>query len=411
MRGVYHNRLARMTHKLDFIEAALAHRQSMQQRRQLKVVDPQSDGWVTVDGRAMLDFCSNDYLGLSRHPLLIARSQEYLLRFGSGATASRLICGNRSFFGPVEERLASLKGSEAALIFNSGFQANVSILPVLADRSSLILSDQLNHNSLIQGARLARCRIEVFRHNDLEHLRLLLSQSRHHNYSRKIIVTESIFSMDGDLCPLDELVAIADAFDAILVVDEAHATGVAGPKGMGLTCGKGVDVSVGTFSKACGAFGAYVACSRTMREYLINCSPGLIYSTALPPAVLGAVDAALEVIPGMASERRRLHQHAAELRRALQDLGWDCGKAAAQIVPITVGPEAVALELSQWLARHDIFATAIRPPTVERDRSRIRLAVSAVHQKEDITRVIDVFSRWSRTVHPAPLNQQTKSSI
>jgi 8-amino-7-oxononanoate synthase len=383
-----------MSAKWDFMEMELHARQERRQRRALETVAPGEGATLQVGDRTMINFCSNDYLGLARHPLLKQRAGEYLERFGAGSGSSRLICGNQPFFASVEEKLAALKGTEAALVFNSGFQANVTILPALADRDTLILSDRLNHNSLIQGARLARCRVEIYNHNDTDHLRTLLERHHHQNFSRILIVTESVFSMDGDLCPLDELVSLSQVFGAILVVDEAHATGVLGHQGMGLAQGRGVDVVVGTFSKACGTFGAYVAGSRNLREYLINCCAGIIYSTALPPAVLGAVAGALELIPAMDAERRRLHANADLLRTAIERMGWDCGRSATQIVPVVVGSESRTMALSQWLAANGIYASAIRPPTVERDRSRIRLAVTALHQSEDIQRVIDAFRQW-----------------
>ncbi|RJQ84617.1 MAG: 8-amino-7-oxononanoate synthase [Desulfobacteraceae bacterium] len=385
-----------MPDKFAFIDAELQARQILGRRRFLQTTEADQGAMLRIGDRPMLNFCSNDYLGLSRHPLLIERARQFTARFGAGSTSSRLICGNHSFFEPVEERLAALKGTEAALIFNSGFQANTTVLAALADRESLILSDRLNHNSLIQGARLARCRIDIFDHNDMDHLRKRLAVRQREEFSRILIVTESIFSMDGDQCPLDELVAIARASGAILVVDEAHATGVSGPQGMGLTCGKGVDVVIGTFSKACGAFGAYVAGTRKMRDYLLNCCAGIIYSTALPPGVLGAVSAALELIPGMQAERKTLHAHAGDLRTALDRLGWDCGRSTTHIVPVMAGRENEAVSLSAHLAENNIFAGAIRPPTVEENKSRIRLAVTAVHRGEDIEKVIDAFARWSR---------------
>ncbi|MFZ1984584.1 MAG: 8-amino-7-oxononanoate synthase [Desulfatitalea sp.] len=383
-----------MNTKWDFLEKELHARQERRQRRFLETVDPGEGATLQVGDRTMINFCSNDYLGLARHPLLKQRACEYLEHYGAGSGSSRLICGNQPFFASVEEKVAALKGTEASLVFNSGFQANVTLLPALADRDALILSDRLNHNSLIQGARLARCRVEIFEHNDTDHLRALLEHHRPQGFSRILIVTESVFSMDGDLCPLEELVALAQAFEAILVVDEAHATGVLGPQGMGLTHSRGVDVVVGTFSKACGTFGAYVAGSQHLRDYLINCCAGIIYSTALPPAVLGAISGALELIPAMDADRRRLRANADLLRTSLQRMGWDCGRSATQIVPVVVGPESKAVALSQWLAANGIYASAIRPPTVERDRSRIRLAVTALHQSEDIQRVIDAFGQW-----------------
>ncbi len=385
-----------MRSKFDFIDAHMERLGQQNRRRHLKVVEHAKGTRVRVGGRQMVNFCSNDYLGLAEHPLLQQRAREFMQRHGAGSRASRLVCGNHAFFEQLEERLAALKGSEAALIFNSGFQVNVSILAALADRESLILSDRLNHNSLIQGARLARCRVEVFDHNDPDHLQALLDEHSGRRYSRMLIVIESIFSMDGDRCPLDDMVALARRYGAILVVDEAHATGVIGPHGMGLTYGKGVDVAIGTFSKGCGSFGAYVACSRKVCDYLINVCAGIIYSTALPPAVLGAICAALELIPGMDAERDRLQDRAQWLREALQRQGWDCGASSTQIVPVVVGKESDTLALSRLLEKNRVFAAAIRPPTVEVNKSRIRLAATLLHSQADLQRVVDAFALWTR---------------
>jgi 8-amino-7-oxononanoate synthase len=225
-------------------------------------------------------------------------------------------------------------------------------------------------------------------------LRELLHTARQQKYSRILIVTESVFSMDGDCCPLDEMADLALNFGAILVVDEAHATGVSGPQGMGLTCGKPVDVVIGTFSKALGSFGAYVACSRKIRDYLLNCCAGIIYSTALPPPVLGAISAALDLVPGMERERCTLHARAAALRATLGRMGYNCGRSTTQIVPVTIGLESETTALSEHLADRGIFAQAIRPPTVEAKTSRIRLAVTASHGSEDIGVVVDALGEW-----------------
>ncbi len=344
-----------------------------------------------------MNFCSNDYLGLSKHPLLIKRAVEFTERYGAGATASRLICGTYDCFQAVEEKLAALKETEAALILNSGFQANVSILPALADRQTLILSDQLNHSSIIQGVLLSRCHVLRFRHNDLAHLEELLKKNIdkgpcfNSTRARRLIVTESVFSMDGDQSDIGRLVGLARAFDALLVVDEAHATGVLGPRGMGLCCGKGVDLTIGTFGKACGSFGAYAACSRKLRDYLVNCCAGFIYSTAMPPSVIGSIDAALDLIPGMGEERKELHAKADFLRLRLQNLGWRTGASNTQIIPVMVGDEMEAMALSNHLKSKGVLATAIRPPTVPDGQSRIRLALSANHTVEHLEYLIQLF--------------------
>lgn len=387
--------MKKVAHKFAFIEEELAKRHRSQRFRSLKMVEPVSEVEVDLNGRIMLNFCSNDYLGLSKHFILKERATEFIERYGAGSTASRLICGTYRCVGEVEEKLASLKGTEAALILNSGFQANVSLLPALVDRESLILSDSLNHRSIIEGSRLSCCSVKVFRHNDMKHLRHLLAENNV-KYHRILIITESVFSMDGDQSDINELVKLSEEFHALLIVDEAHATGVMGRGGMGLTCGKKVDVTVGTFGKALGSFGSYITCSKQMRDYLVNCCSGFIYSTALPPPVIGAIDAALDLIPTLSQERRELQEKAEFLRVALHEMGWDTGKSTTQIVPVITGGESETLSLSKWLEKQGILALAIRPPTVEVGHSRIRLALSTMHGQEQINQLIDAFRRWAR---------------
>jgi 8-amino-7-oxononanoate synthase len=380
--------------KFDFIDIELNDREKKDRLRRLRIADPQAGPVVNINGGDKIVFCSNDYLGLSRHPLLVERAAAFADRFGAGSTASRLICGNLPCFDRVEKKLAELKGTESALVFNSGYQANVSVLPVLADRRSLILSDELNHNSLIMGATLARCCVIRFRHNDMTHLKTLLEENHKDGFSRIIIVTESVFSMDGDRSDIDNLAALSRDFGAILMVDEAHATGVLGPRGMGLTCGKGIDIVMGTFSKACGAFGAYIACSEKIRDYMINCCSGFIYSTGLPPAILGAVDAALDLIPDMETQRAGIHAKADRLRRTLHGIGRSTGDSSTQIVPVRVGGEKDAIAFSDFLETRGILATAIRPPTVPEGESRIRFSISALHTDAHLNHLIQSLAAW-----------------
>ncbi|PIP37536.1 MAG: 8-amino-7-oxononanoate synthase [Desulfobacterales bacterium CG23_combo_of_CG06-09_8_20_14_all_51_8] len=380
--------------KYRFMDAELDRRIHSRQLRVLRHMLPLNGIETRVNGRAMLNFSSNDYLGLSMHPLVRQRSIEFIHQYGAGATASRLICGNYDYYDRIEKKLARLKQVEAALVMSSGFQTNISVIPALADRDSLILSDLLNHNSLVQGCRLARCKVAVYRHNDLGHLEQMLAQNSEKGFSRVFIVTESVFSMDGDQADIGALVALAERFNAFLVVDEAHATGVLGHLGMGLSCGHDVDLVIGTFGKAGGSFGAYLACSEKMKQYMINCCSGLIYSTALPPAVMGAVDAALELIPAMDAQRNALHANADYLRQTLQEMGWSTGQSSTQIIPVMIGKESEALAVSEWLGDNGILIAAIRPPTVPPGASRIRLSLSARHTRDHIDRLLDMLDKW-----------------
>jgi 8-amino-7-oxononanoate synthase len=360
--------------------------------RRLRRFDHADPGLAMVDGRRMVSFCSNDYLGLRAHPLLVARAAAFAERWGTGAGASRLVSGNLAPFEEIEAKLARGKGTETALLFPSGFQANASILPALLDRDlhgrdMLVFSDRLNHASIHLGLKAAGIHPIRFRHNDLGHLSDLL---RRHESDRafRLIVTESIFSMDGDRADLAGLVELAQQWGAALYVDEAHATGLHGRDGFGLCCGLPVDLVMGTFSKALGSFGAYVACSAKMREYLINRCAGLIYATALPPPILGAIDAALDLLPELSKERKDVLTAAARMRNAWRDAGLDTGRSDTQIIPVILGDERKALEVAAILEEQGLLAIAIRPPTVPSGTSRLRVALSAAHDDDQVNRLI-----------------------
>ena len=378
-------------------EEVLARAEAGRRRRRLRPMEPLDGGRVRIDGRELIDVSSNDYLGLARHPALIERSRDWAARHGTGAGASRLVRGSLDLHVAVETRLAALKETEAALLFSSGWQANAAILPALFEAGegpALVFTDRLVHASLHHGCQAAGVRQIRFRHNDLDHLEELLA-ARAGEPGRRFILTESIFSMDGDCADVVRLAEIARRHGAFLYLDEAHATGVAGPHGMGLSglAPSGVDLIMGTFSKALGSFGAYVAGSRSLIDYLVNACSGFIYTTALPPPVLGAIDAALELAPGMEAERRHLDALGARLRRGLADLGIDTGRSTTQIVPALIGGEAEALDLARRLESEGVLAVAIRPPTVPRGSSRIRFALSAAHRAEDVDRLIGAMAQ------------------
>ena len=345
---------------------------------------------VVRDGRA-LNFSSNDYLGLSRHPMLAARAAEYGARLGTGAGASRLVCGTLEAHAAIEARVAAMKGHPAAMLLGTGWQANVAVLGALlrfAGPGVMLFADELNHSSLVHGARIAGVKPVRFRHNDTAHLAELLA-SHAGVPGRRFIVTESVFSMDGDRADLASLRRLAAAHDAFLYVDEAHATGVLGAGGMGLCAHvPGVDLVMGTFSKAFGGFGAYVAGSRALVDFLQNACAGFIYTTAPPPPVLGAIDAALDLVPGMDAARATLAASAATVRAAFADLGIDTGASSTQIVPAMVGDAGAAMALAAGLRGRGVLAVAIRPPTVPAGTSRIRFALSAAHDEAAVATLI-----------------------
>jgi 8-amino-7-oxononanoate synthase len=289
----------------------------------------------------------------------------------------------------LEARIAALKGTESALLLASGWQANAALVPALvrAMPGAAVFTDRLVHASIHHGCAAAGVRQKRFRHNDLAHLDELLTA--HAAAPARIILTESVFSMDGDRADVAGLAALADRHDALLVVDEAHATGVLGPNGAGLSHGvAGVDIAMGTFSKALGGFGGYLACSSAMRDWLVNAAGGFVFSTAVPPAVLGAADAALDLLPQMGAERAHLAALGEQLRAGLAGLGIDTGGSTTQIVPAIIGAEEDALRLSSLLNERGMIAAAIRPPTVPPGTSRLRIALRASHSEDDVAQLL-----------------------
>ncbi|TYT74720.1 8-amino-7-oxononanoate synthase [Desulfobotulus mexicanus] len=375
-----------------FMEKVLEKRREAGTLRSLRPMELMDGGRVRMGDRVLVNFSGNDYLGLSRDPHILKRGEEFARHFGAGATASRLVCGNLSCTEAVEKKIAGMKGFESALIMASGYQANLSLLAALCDRKTLIFSDRLNHNSLIQGARLSGGKIIRFRHNDLSHLEKLLCDAPEE--TRKCIVTESVFSMDGDVPDLEGLTRLAEIHKALLLVDEAHATGVFGDQGMGLVKPGMAHAVVGTFGKGAGVFGAYVAGPALLKDYLVNEMGGFVFSTALPPSVMGMVDASLDRMAEMDAERKHLAALGDQLRHGLQYLDFYTGASCTQIVPVMVGDTKKALALSAHLEKEGFLGVAIRPPTVPEGESRIRISLCALHSKEDVEGLIRAFSTF-----------------
>jgi 8-amino-7-oxononanoate synthase len=379
------------------LQRELAALDSGTRLRRLRAVGFADGRLKDADGRPLIDISSNDYLGLSQHPQVKDRAADWALRHGAGAPASRLVAGTRDITLAVEAKLAAFKGREAALLFSSGFQANATVIPALTRLAgkvgagnTAIFSDELNHSSIIHGARAAHCPIHVFRHNDLDHLDTLLGA----HAGRKLIVTESVFSMDGDRANLAALVQVAERHGALLYVDEAHATGILGPQGRGLAAEcEGIDIVMGTLGKAFGAFGAYIAGSRILVDWLVNRCSGFIFTTALPPPVLGAVDAALELIPAMDGERGRVAAHAQRLRDSLAAQGISTLESTTQIVPAVIGSEVDTLAAAARLEEAGFLAVAIRPPTVAPGSSRLRFAINSGLADVELARLIEALRR------------------
>ncbi len=377
--------------KLEFIAQELQEREGNNNLRQLNNIYPKDAVIIVKNGKSLINFSSNDYLGLSKHPSLIFASQNYTQKYGIGSTASRLVTGNYNIHEKLEQKIAKNCGKEVALLFNTGFQANTTIIPTLVDKKSLVLCDRLVHNSILQGIFLSSAQWKRYQHNDLNHLDRLLKKAVSQGYNRILIVTETVFSMEGDRSDVDGLIHLSQQYNTLLYLDDAHAFGIMGEKGMGLTAHKsGIDISLGTFGKAVGSFGAFITTSKLIRDYLINCCPGFIYTTALPPAIIGCIDAAIDLIPSLDQERVYLLQQIDYVQNKLRDVGYQVLNSSSPIIPVIIGSEENTLKLSQYLEKNGILATAIRPPTVPKNTARIRLVLSSKHQAEHINYLISL---------------------
>ncbi len=361
--------------------------------RQLRTIESAHGPRVDFNGRSMLMLASNNYLGLASHPALKRAAANATEQYGTGAAASRLIAGNLRVLSDLEARLAQFKGVEAALVFGSGYLANIGTISAIAGREDVILSDELNHASLIDGCRLARAQIMVYRHCDIDHLQALLRQSR--AARRRIIVTDSVFSMDGDLAPLVEIVELARRHNAAVMIDEAHAVGVLGHKGAGLASALGlereVDIQMGTLSKSLGSYGAYVAGSRALVDLLINRARSFVFTTGLPPASAAAAIAAIDLIEAEPQRIKILWDNACYLRQELARAGFRLGASATPILPVIVGDAQPALDFAEGLLRRDVYVLAIRPPTVPLGTARLRVTATADHTRADLDEALRAF--------------------
>lgn len=364
--------------------------------RQMRLVEGGQGSRVRLGGREVLLLCANNYLGLADHPALKKAAALGVERFGTGSGASRLVSGNMELHEMLESRTAEFKGNEKALIFNSGYAANTGVIPALAGRGDIIFSDRFNHASIVDGALLSRARFVRYPHNDLMALRRLLAETE--PSAQRLIVTDGVFSMDGDLARLAELVALKKEFAALLMVDDAHGTGALGDTGKGsaelFDVMTEIDIQMGTFGKALGSFGAYVAASRDIVDYLINRARSFIFSTSLPPSVLAASLAALDLVDSEegAYLRKKLADNAAFFRSALQNAGFSTMTSETQIIPVFVGDAGPTMEFSQKLLEAGIFVQGIRPPTVPAGSCRLRCTVMATHSSDDLAWAAETFT-------------------
>lgn len=379
--------------------AWLIEQQGQGNLRQLTGIEHLGQGWLRLaggDGRELRDFSSNDYLALSQHPELVAAGRAALERYGTGAGAARLLSGNFSVHQELEAAVAKLKGQAAALLFGSGYMANTGIIPALVGRDDLIFTDRLNHASIYDGCRLSGARLVRFHHNDLNHLEAQLKAKR--TKGTALIVVESIYSMDGDRCPLREVVGLKERYGCLLMVDEAHATGVFGQGGGGVIeadgVGGAVDLAMGTFGKALGSYGAYVAGSRIMIDYLINRARSFVFSTALPPPVAAASLAAVRLVQRQPELRQELAAKVDFFKQRLRQGGFDGVTGPSQIVPVLVGASAKALAAARFLREQGVFVPAVRPPTVPQGTARLRFSITRHHRSEDLAHAAATLLDW-----------------
>lgn len=377
---------------LEWIDEELTALERAGLRRQLGTRESPQTAVITLDGRRLINFSSNDYLGLAADREVLQPVRQALDRYGWGSGASPLLGGRSAEHAQLEAELAAFEEAEAALVFPTGYAANVGAISALVERGDAVFSDQKNHASIIDGCRLSGARKCIYPHADLEALRTMLvtigSQVR-----RRLIVTDGLFSMDGDVAPLAALADLAAEYDAALMVDEAHATGVLGSSGRGACelAGLGssaVPIRVGTLSKALGAHGGFVSGSRRLIDWLANRARPFFFSTAAPAASIAAARAALKRVCNQSHRRETLLAQAAELRDRLTADGWDIGPSVSQIIPLRVGDPKRAMQLSRELAEQGLFAPGIRPPTVPEGESMVRLCLSYAHSRDDIDRLL-----------------------
>jgi 8-amino-7-oxononanoate synthase len=378
--------------KTDFIEKELQSLREKERYRQIRWIEESPSPWVRMNGERVLLLCSNNYLGLANDPGLKEKALRAIEKWGCGSGGSRSISGSLAIHRLLEEKLARFHRCEAALLFNSGYSANLSLLTSLMEEGDAIFSDALNHASIVDGCRLSKASVQIYRHLEMKHLESLLQENQER---RRLIVSDGVFSMDGDLAPLSEIVQLAKRYEALTMVDEAHAIGVFGPNGCGTTehfqLSQEVDIRMGTFGKALGCFGAYVAGSKSLIEFLINRGRVFLYTTAIPPSVSASVMASLDIVEQQPERRERLWENVQTLRQGLNHLGFDTLKSEAHIIPVLIGEPEETMEMDRRLLEKRVFVQGIRPPTVPEGKCRLRVTVMATHTREDINFALERF--------------------
>jgi len=385
-----------MEDKLAWVERELENLKKEGLYTTIRTLGSPQGAWLIVDGRKVLNFCSNNYLGLANHPTLVEKAKEAIDKYGVGPGAVRTIAGTMELHVELEKRLAEFKGAEAAISFQSGFNANLATIPAIVDKGDLIISDELNHASIIDGVRLSKAARAIYKHKDMDSLRDVLKENAG-KYRRTLIVTDGVFSMDGDIAPLDKIVELAKEYNAITMVDDAHGEGVLGRGGRGIVDHFGlhgqVDIEVGTMSKAFGVVGGYVAGDRRIVEWLRQRGRPFLFSSAMTVPDTAACLAAVNILESSTELVDRLWENARYFQGAMRDLGFDTGFTETPITPVMLGEEKLAQEFSKRLYEEGVFGTAIAYPTVPKGKARIRVMISAAHSKDDLDFGLEKFAK------------------
>lgn len=383
--------------RLTFIDEVMDDLRKQNLYNTIRTIQSPQGAWVTIEGRKMLNMCSNNYLGLANHPTLCAAAKKAVDDYGVGPAAVRSIAGTMSVHEELEQAVAKFKRVEAAVTFQSGFMANLAIIPALVGKQDTIISDELNHASIIDGSRLSRATVKVFRHSDMEHLEELLQGE---NSGRVLIITDGVFSMDGDIAKLPEIVKLAQRYGAMTMVDDAHGEGVLGENGRGIVDHFGlhgqVDAEVGTFSKAIGTVGGFVAGSRKLVDYLKQRARPFLFSSAVTPPDVMATLASIEMLMSNGELVDKLWENGRYFKEEMKKRGFDVGHSETPITPVMLGEAEVASEMSKKLFENGVFASKIGFPTVPRGKARIRVMISAAHEKSDLDFALEQFTKVGR---------------
>lgn len=388
-----------MTSRLDWIQEEIDALKEAGLYNRIRTIESPQGAWLVVDGKRVLNFCSNNYLGFANHPRLVKAAQQAIAEFGVGPGAVRSIAGTMSLHLELERRLAEFKGVEAAITFQSGFAANQATIPALVGKEDVIYSDELNHASIIDGSRLSGATIVRYNHADVSDLEAKIRENKD-KFRRGLAITDGVFSMDGDIARLPDIVKIAKEFGAIVMVDDAHASGVLGRNGRGTVdhfdLHGQVDIQVGTLSKAIGVVGGYVAGSQTLIDYLVHRGRPILFSTSHPPAVTEACIEAFDILLEEPEIIDRLWSNARMFKEGLRRIGFDTGASETPITPIMVGDGAMAMEFSDKLFERGVFVVAVAYPTVPKGKARLRTIVTAAHTEDDLSQALEIIEKSGR---------------